>query len=104
RLLRQLGHKNAADKDYSEAGRINCEGRFVSDRDPKIRPEMLGLSPFFQSDLSSFLDMLGADGSEAVRVFREDVKRDTGVEFDLRGGLNILGRTKKSPPQNQFLS
>jgi len=89
-LLRQLSHGNKADLDYSEAGRINCERNRVPARDPQARPELLDLSPFFESPLPSFLNMLSTDGGAADTI-REDVKRNTGVEFDLRGGMSVDG-------------
>jgi tetratricopeptide (TPR) repeat protein len=102
RLLREMGRTSEADANYSEAGRINCQRKRIPERDPQTNPEMVDLSPFFQSSLPSFLDMLSTDGREAMNTFREDVKRNTGVEFDLRGGLDVWGRGKNSPQPYQY--
>jgi hypothetical protein len=104
RLLRQMERVSEADWNYSEAGRINCQRRRIPEREPQTKPEMVDLSPFFQSSLPSFLDMLSTDGREAMNTFREDVKRNTGVEFDLRGGLDVWGKGKNSPPPYQYLT
>src|SRR4030095_6390192 len=49
RLFRQMGSKDEADTDYSQAGLIKCqEKRPPYTRDAKTKPEMLDLSPFFQ--------------------------------------------------------
>jgi tetratricopeptide (TPR) repeat protein/predicted Ser/Thr protein kinase len=93
RLLSQMNRQSEADIDYSEAGRINCERKNIPRRDPQAKPEMLDLSPFFQSRLSSFLKTLSTDGEAAITM-REEVKRNTGVEFDLRGGMNVYDEAK----------
>ncbi len=87
-LLRQMGRQKEADSDYSDAGLTNCLLNHIPLRDLQTKREMLDLSPFFQSRLSAFFTMLSTDGREAENTMRENVRRNTGVEFDLRGGLD----------------
>jgi len=84
-LFRQLGRAQDADLDYAEAGDINCERKHIRFRDPRTSAKMLDLSPYLQSSLPEFFNMLSVKGREAAITISDEVKRNTGIGFDLRG-------------------
>lgn len=89
-LYRAMGRHQDAYADYVEAGQTNCEARGIEKRPPETSAEMLDLSPFFRSELSSWLNKLMVEDEGGNEPLRDRIHRDTGVQFDLRGVLDLL--------------
>jgi serine/threonine protein kinase len=88
--LRRAGRKNDADADYFEAGRINCQQKGIPSRNPATSPALLDLSPYYRSELSSWLDKIVIQDGPPGDSLEARVERSTGIKFDLRGVLDLL--------------
>ena len=73
---------------FDEAGVDNCRARNFPLRNPQTPPELLDLSAFYEYDMSWFL---GSRHRGRLSTFLQEVRQNSGVEFDARGFVALSG-------------
>jgi tetratricopeptide (TPR) repeat protein len=73
-----------------EAAADNLGAYRIPPRDPRTKPELLDLSLVFTRELTAWLSL--ALDREAAKTFGDDVRKITGLDFDLRGVVRLAGR------------
>jgi hypothetical protein len=81
-LLKQLNR-------LDEAAAENLATCGIPSRDPRTKPELLDLSLVYTHELTGWLSI--DRDSEAANTFGDDVRKFTGLDFDLRGLVRLAG-------------